>query len=189
MFGPDADWWHNAVVSKWHSSWYVYAEGYRRAADALAEVAAADRGENDALVYPIVFLYRQYLELSFKGMLRDAAFAAGAEPPGIASHSLPKVWATLQPLLKDALDQDLKAVEWQILTNCVDQFAKSDPTSQTFRYPVQKDGAPADHVTTHINLRQLRDEMANAHLVIDCIWNYLVVRGDLRQEMLDAGMP
>jgi hypothetical protein len=43
LFGPEADWWHNAVVSQWHSSWYVYAEGYRRAADALVEVAAAER--------------------------------------------------------------------------------------------------------------------------------------------------
>ena len=44
FFGPDADWWHNAVVSNFHSSWYIYAEGYRKAADSLVE--AANRDEN-----------------------------------------------------------------------------------------------------------------------------------------------
>jgi hypothetical protein len=46
----------------------VYALGYRTAADALIErVAGMDQ---DALVYPIVFCYRQYLELLLKSRHR-----------------------------------------------------------------------------------------------------------------------
>lgn len=178
------DWWHNAVVSNFHSSWSVYADGYRGAADALFEVTAADRKKNDSLVYPIVFLYRQYLELSFKGMLRDAARAVGHEVQIIHTHNLREVWDALRPLLKKALQVDPSDDELQVVTNCVEQFAKSDPASETFRYPERTDGFAANHAHTHINLRQLRKEMANVHVVVDSIWNLLVIRGDLTQEML-----
>lgn len=40
--------------------------GYRLAADRLVDEALADRIDRHDLVYPIVFCYRQFLELSLK---------------------------------------------------------------------------------------------------------------------------
>lgn len=188
IFGPDADWWHNAVVSEFHSSWYVYADGYRQAAAHLVETASLDRSRNDFLVYPIVFLYRQYLELSFKGMLRDVSWLRGDDPPLFSSHSLTTIWNRLRPLLREAIGDD-DEIHWQVLTNCVEEFSRCDPSSQTFRYPESRDGSPAGHTVTHINLRRLRDEMDNAYAVIDSLWNYLVVLTDWEQDRRDEGRP
>ena len=45
------------------------AEGYKRAADLLIERAKESTQLRNMLVYPIVFCYRHYLELTLKAML------------------------------------------------------------------------------------------------------------------------
>ena len=71
VFASGEDWSMNASVN-WGGGWGLYAIGYKNAGDVLVERVVEDRGEADALVYPIVFCYRQYLELTLKGVLVEA---------------------------------------------------------------------------------------------------------------------
>lgn len=41
-------------------------EGYKSAADLMVQAAASDRQTRDILVFPIIFNYRQFLELTLK---------------------------------------------------------------------------------------------------------------------------
>jgi len=51
----------------------VFAVGYRQAAAILAERLLAKQRFSDYEAYPVVFLYRQSLELYLKGLLYKAA--------------------------------------------------------------------------------------------------------------------
>ena len=64
------DWRMNACVN-WGGG-TLYSDGYKTAADTLVNQVAADRYTSDTLVYPIVFCYRQYLELLLKALLEEA---------------------------------------------------------------------------------------------------------------------
>ena len=65
LFVAASDWWMNASVNLGSGNLLI-ATGYQRGGDLLVETVASNRHEADALVYPIVFCYRQYLELLLK---------------------------------------------------------------------------------------------------------------------------
>ena len=47
--------------------WWLYADGYRLAADRLiADAEGLTRYQRNSVLYPILFLYRQHLELMLK---------------------------------------------------------------------------------------------------------------------------
>jgi hypothetical protein len=67
-FGDGDDHDLNACVS-WvlgMNDIYPYAEGYRRAAAALFETAAARHESPDYILWPMAFMWRHYLELALK---------------------------------------------------------------------------------------------------------------------------
>jgi hypothetical protein len=182
FFKPDSDWWHNAVVDPYRPSWYIYAAGYLRAAESLIGQVSTRRSEIDFLVYPIIFLYRQYLELSLKYISADAEALARAYKEPLRTHRLDLLWSRGRAAIEAALPgTDL--TDLAVVDNCIVQFAALDPSSETFRYPVRKDGAPVHLPVTHINLRNLSEEMANVARVIESFSNYILVQLDLQRDM------
>ncbi|HMK50182.1 MAG TPA: hypothetical protein VK435_09020, partial [Thermodesulfovibrionales bacterium] len=69
LFQSADDWWHNACLNYMHDSWPAYIIGYKKAADILVRHIKQKRRSQDTLVYPIIFLYRQYLELAIKNLI------------------------------------------------------------------------------------------------------------------------
>jgi hypothetical protein len=49
----------------------LFAEGYKTAADILVKQVVEHSSHQDTLVYPIVFLYQQHIELRFKEIIRE----------------------------------------------------------------------------------------------------------------------
>lgn len=125
----------------------AFANGYRYAADRLAHSLLARRGYRDYEAYPIVFLYRHGFELSLKNIIyKGAKLIAFKDLPSIDSslhnlHKLPqlaeKASAILRVLFPD--DVELHAVMDTALTTA-SQFDEIDPLSQSFRYPIDKNG-------------------------------------------------
>ena len=56
---PDPDWYLNACLHI-GEGWDAYAEGYKNAGDVLVQHVIDYSRDQDFLVYPIAFLYRQY---------------------------------------------------------------------------------------------------------------------------------
>lgn len=111
----------------------LVAIGYKDAADALV-VSLAERGRNDALVFPIVFCYRQYLELQVKAITVLVDAFEDTDEEFKRTHDLKKLWLSLRPRLESEIDaQDQKA--FAAVEDCVLQFHDFDPTGMTFRYP------------------------------------------------------
>ena len=185
LFQSAEDCWHNAVLSEYQTSWYTYAEGYKRAAEAVIDHVAATRMMQDALVYPVLFLYRQYLELTLKILIADAEELAQIDGPPARGHDLNALWARCkQAVVRVMRELDDHSVDLSIIANCVLQFQEADPSAQGFRYPEHHDGSPIRHAASHVNLRHLRDEMDNAGRVLDALLTGFSVYVDQRREML-----
>jgi hypothetical protein len=85
-----------------HGRWQIFAYGYILAANTVVEQALA-KGGADALVYPALFLYRQYIEMTLKSFLGQIHGEGGNTKPRTTNHDLVKLWTPL----RGALDEDL----------------------------------------------------------------------------------
>jgi hypothetical protein len=47
-----------------------------------------ERSRQDLLVYPVIFLYRQYFELAIKGLIRQGQALLGVPVTVLASHRI-----------------------------------------------------------------------------------------------------
>lgn len=160
LFTTQEDWWNNACVNWCWDEWGIYADGYKDAANILVkQVEKRSEGAlQDTLVYPIVFLYRQYLELAIKGLLKDARRLQDIDEPLPMHHRIYDLWGECRALLKEISPGDSEDALDQI-TRLLKEFSTVDPTSEAFRYPHNKKGKPSLEGMTHINLRVLRETM------------------------------
>jgi len=97
LFAPADDVWLNAHIGAFRGDSYTI--GYKAAGDVLVDHVAQHEIEADTLVFPIVFCYRQYLELLLKGVLSDARKYYEIENVALVSHSLMVPWEDLRTLL------------------------------------------------------------------------------------------
>jgi hypothetical protein len=126
-------------------------------------VIKANRVDQDVLVFPIAFGYRQCLELLLKRLTEVGQRAVGDEPAVKRHHSLVVLWGDARPILERVwpdptpeAEDDLDAVE-----DVLEQFDAIDRTSDGFRYSVNRKGAPALNASLNtINLERLRDVVA-----------------------------
>jgi len=166
LFKADVDWWHNACLNRFHDNWSLYADGYKRAGDLLVEYIKDARSDQDFLVYPIVFLYRQYLELRLKELIRDGNQLLDVPQEFPKHHKIDKLWGQCRRILEqvwpEGPTEDLDAVE-----ECIRQFSEKDPSSIAFRYPTDKDGNPSLPDLRYINLRNLSEVMARIGSLLD----------------------
>lgn len=117
--------------------WGGYAEGFKRLADVgVAHIERTGR-DHDYLIYPILFGYRHYVELSLKEVIRDARQLLDKDGGVPETHNLAHLWNTAEPLL----NQITKGSETlRDVRECIAHFARLDPVSEAFRYPVKKTG-------------------------------------------------
>ncbi len=57
----EEDWYYNAVLNGQRDNLSLYAVGYKRAGEMLVEAVVKNRKDYDSQVFPIAFVYRQYL--------------------------------------------------------------------------------------------------------------------------------
>lgn len=167
LFVEDKDWWMNACINGYHDPTELYITGYKEAADNLVRDVANRRGSADALLYPIVFNYRHYIELRLKSLLHDGRRLLDIKHKQKAQHKLSKLWPHVRKILEelwpDGDIEQLKAVE--VLIN---QFEEVDPSSTSFRYPKNFEGDNSVHLgMARVNLRNLKDVVGSMSLILE----------------------
>lgn len=132
-------------------------EGYRKAADLMVSSAEAESGERDYLVCPIIFNYRQFIELSLKYLIATygGTVGIGAE---WRTHDLATLWQTFAELLERYGTTDPDTADG-IVEGIVAEFAKIDPGSYSHRYPVDTRGQPLPLTYADLHLPTLADVM------------------------------
>ena len=132
-------------------------DGYKRAADIMVEASAQDRPTRDILVFPIIFNYRQFLELSLKYQLATFGPAVGIEP-NWKSHDLAKLWGEFLAMLERYGTEDPDKAD-PVVGEILLEFAKIDPGSYSYRYPVDRQGNPVPVAFSDLHLPTLADVM------------------------------
>lgn len=172
LFIQGEDWHNNAMLGWTHFPWDIYAAGYKDAADALVWALADRKASLDSAVYPLVFLYRQGLELQLKLILPPARRLVGKEAVADHKHGLMPLWSELRRHVeqldprKD--DQELTAIE-----DFIRQLDSVDPGSFAFRYPTTKKGEVSLPELRHVNVRHLSEVMDSVFMLLGGIYSWL----------------
>ncbi len=141
-----------------------YAMAYREGAELmlrpLAESRGAERQHNDLVVYPVVFCWRQFVELMLKDMVMLVRALSGKNgSANLHKHDLLPLWNELKGHLPSlgARQQQVEIVEKTIA-----RLADLDPDPFAFRYPKDKQGGSTQSgVPIRVNLRFLNEAMQN----------------------------
>lgn len=154
--GPDGDWAYNACLMG-PDPWML-ARGYHDAAHHLFEsIEATDaRHLNDAVVLPILFLWRHFLELTLKTLLMDLmSYNRGGAGPIRATHRLDYIWRDVRKELV-LFAGGKREPELEAIDAVIGEFMKHDPKGIDFRYATDISGNPTQKTLPRlINLKKL----------------------------------
>jgi len=119
------------------AQWHRYACGYKEAAERVYEswVALSD----DSLVFPIVFLFRHYVELRLKELMQSAENFLDLPSAWQSNHNIAELWENLS-LLLPKIFPDEPQVDLENTGRLLRELAEGDPYSFHFRYPENKKG-------------------------------------------------
>lgn len=162
---------------------------YKEAADRLVTVILCGWGGlgDYADVYPILALYRHYIELSLKAIIHTAhtvlerPMSKGLRDDlvGRRGHEISWLWERAQEVAREAIGTD-QEVEWDLMGDYIQQV-HSIPYDLG-RYPWTREGGSVDLPHEKLNLIQLRLFINRIGENLDGIDNYLEVLLDHRPD-------
>lgn len=132
-------------------------EGYRQVAELAVAKSAEDRFTRDFLVYPAIFNYRHFIELSLKHLIATYGVHVGVDAIW-NSHDLERLWLTFSEVLQRFGTEDPEDAD-PVVASIVAEFAKLDPRSDAYRYPKDQKGNPLPLTFTRADLENLADVM------------------------------
>lgn len=185
LFTSQEDWRNNARLNWCHDGWSLYASGYKEAADLLVQHVEKRGTSQDTLVYPVLFLYRQYLELEIKDLIRQSRRLQDISGDFPTHHRINDLWKECHKLLSEISPGD-SITELEEIARLIGEFSAVDPSSMAFRYPQDKDGNPSLPGISHINLRNVREVIEKISFILmgasAQIGEYLSIKQDMESE-------
>lgn len=168
-FDPETPYLNAVVGSNWlGSNEHAYITGFGQAVEVLLGAAMVTSypslvtGEEnaiftDALVYPICFCARHFIELFLKRQIRAVSgLRSGNSESAQATHNLMGLWEHLERLI--AMDPRLVQLGKPI-KQFIQDFNALDANGEAFRYDEDKDGNTHLISLTHINLEIVAKRM------------------------------
>ena len=193
IFGEDQRWepshlTDNSYRRPW-DEWGTIASANKEAADHLVDwlVSGARPGPMSGthLTYPVMAMYRHYLEVKLKGILLDlqtwdglAKILSGESDDRTKrefNHQLLEPWKDIRKLLYkiDASELDIEGVREEVdvkydaIENRIKEFNDVDRRATSFRYPVEKSGEPT------LGIPLSKGELLHVKGVVDALEFYL----------------
>lgn len=126
---------------------WIYATGFRRSAYYLATQLIDAGTVKTFMIYPIIYLYRHYVELALKAIITSASRLLDREITGqtlkaLGRHDLWELWQAARPLLDPVCDRanttPFPAAELDGVASYILQIHEHDPDGQRFRYATTK---------------------------------------------------
>jgi hypothetical protein len=168
IFTADDDWHCNACLNWSHDALELYVLGYKEAADSLVARVIETGRHQDFLVFPICFLYRQYIELRLKEVIQSGRRMLDEPGTFPQHHNIQHLWETAAAILKKVFGEDPEPPDFLSLpSHVVAEFSNIDPASFAFRYPSDKQGANPLEGLVHINLRRVAEYVNAFAEIID----------------------
>lgn len=134
--GPDP--LRDVYVHNRGDGWWLYADGYRLAADRLtADAQSLTLGQRNSILYPILFLYRQHLELMLKYVILVGQRLRGEPTQPPRHHRLRDLWGEGKRVLRERSIR-ISPDDLDRAQHTIDELTALDPSSDLFRYPLDK---------------------------------------------------
>lgn len=144
----------NAHVGWKHDRHSFYAMGYSIAARELSDsYSRRPVQERDALVFPIIFLYRQHIELTLKNIVRefvkqlpiDRKYSDLRNEKILVQHKLRPLWDRMKCIVDTVYRLKsssfvFKPRDSRHIEKFIYEFDDIDQLSFNFRYPTDKSG-------------------------------------------------
>lgn len=150
-----------------------HAEAFKIAADMILDLHQSAGGgpHHDALVFPVLYLYRHCLELKLKDFVllgvRTRFFALAAVQKTLGEHELCPLWTLVKKLIVDSYPDDNQA---HVAESIINDFHQIDRDGQTLRYDRKKDTLRLrryENLPSHISVVTLRNTMDGIYRYLD----------------------
>ena len=174
--------WLNAYIEQHPDvNWTLYIYGYKQAGDILVGYLEDNDLDTNILIFPIVFLYRQYLELHLKQIIRDGNVLLHYTSDFPKIHDLSELWNNCKRIIEEVYPDNSEqyAKDLGVVERCILEFSDRDPNSIAFRYPTDKSNKPS----LSDDLRYI--DLHNLAKVVDKIYSLLLGAGDGISEYLN----
>lgn len=160
-----------------------YIEGYRRAANLLADRMIVENRDLDFLIYPMGFMYRHHFELQLKYLLQRIGILNNQLESPAPMHLLQDLWASLRPKL---LDLEPESGEFLVeIDRGIDLIGQLDESSQEFRYSTKKAGKqfkPSLQGQTYIDVKDFHENLERLAESLQAIHDRINAAVDDKQE-------
>lgn len=172
-------WLHNPA-----NKFFLYSEGYKKAGEMLYAFCIDNRFYSNTLIYPLVFTYRQFLELRLKELIIMGYRYLDIEKDFANEHSLRKLWITYRNEILNSIENiDSKILD--NVENIISQFNTEDPKSMCFRYPVTHGPNRKESINRKtIDLLNFKEVIDRLIYFFDWQWNIISHYEDLKSEMI-----
>ena len=155
-----------------YGEWYPYVLGYKEAADRIINnvIENSDDVLFDTLVYPVMFLYRHYLEIMFKELLGEFRSLRldtnqhnendNTNKDPMNAHILKDIWEELRQIIEAVWGEEEDLSFFVDVEHRIDEFHKIDEKSMAFRYPFDKNNSAyfkGEEKILRSNLIQVKD--------------------------------
>ncbi|MCX5867012.1 MAG: hypothetical protein NT009_05940 [Proteobacteria bacterium] len=114
--------------------WSLYPYGYQKAFQLLGSEALKDDAAKQVLIFPIIFLFRHYIELTLKQIIEIGNPILGKQSKYDPIHKIEELWDQAKKIIikvyPEGKNEDLSTVD-----DCMKEIIKKDPKSLVFRYP------------------------------------------------------
>jgi hypothetical protein len=177
---PDYGAWLKNPANKF----FLYSEGYKEAGKKLWEFCIENHFYSNTLIYPLVFNYRQFLELRLKELIIMGYKYLDSEEDFADEHSLVKLWNTY----RNKILPEVENIDKNILDNVeriICQFNTEDPQSMSFRYPVTRGPNRKESLNRDtIDLNNFKTVIDRLIYFFDWQWDMISHYEDLKSEMI-----
>ena len=174
-FKESKDWQYNSRILSDDNIWLYYGEGYKLTIELIEKhILLEDNSNQDFMIYPYCYIVRHYIEIRLKEIVFEGNKIIDEEVDFKLNHDLSKLWMKSQEVLKKVWKQDFQKAPDNI-SQFVNQFHSIDVKSDSFRYPIDKNGNINLDRTEEINFRQLCEIVNEVKFYLDGITDGLAV--------------
>jgi hypothetical protein len=179
---------HIFTVTSWNEtgelSRSAYRAGYKKAADVLVLKLLssdtdyiADLHMRFGMIYPIMFLYRHYVEIEFKDLIILAGMTSVVEANKICGHDLHALWSKVLVCAEEVQGEDMRQELEGTFGEAIEFFQRVDPYGDGFRYPKNVKGAAQWDSSFYVDIEKINS-------AIECLEQFChELRQELRQRL------
>jgi hypothetical protein len=192
IHGAGSDWTQNACLGWSRGGWHARVHGFRLAAELQADHVANTRTEQDGLIFPFLYNWRQHVELALKELIIDAERLLDRDDKRPEGHSLDALWQRCRKAL-ETIEPEADGRDLDNAGRLIAELHTMDPRGEAFRYPHTRQGVATLDGIEHLSFSEINKALQALSNFLEAagmaISFYLEAREDMeaafREEMAD----